>query len=63
MSQPRVPKSSPKGLYIMFSNVIHQAGPLNPPHVPAPCPQVNVIHHAGPLDQPHVPAPCPQVKP
>ena len=57
----------------MFSNVIHHAGPLNPPHVPAPCPQVNpkglyimssnVIHHAGPLNPPHVPAPCPQVKP
>ena len=51
---------------------IHHAGPLNPPHVPAPCPQVlpceglyimfsNVIHHAGPLNPPRVPAPCPQV--
>ena len=29
-----------KGLIPWRSNVIHHAGPLNPPHVPAPCPQV-----------------------
>ena len=57
-------------------NVIHHAGPLNPPHVPAPCPHLSPkptvsssatlkvsFHHAGPLNPPHVPAPCPQVLP
>ena len=34
------PQVKPKGLILWCSKVIHHAGPLNPPLVPAPCPQV-----------------------
>ena len=42
----------------------HHAGPLNPPHVPAPFPTrpLNPPHvpaHAGPLNPPHAAAPSP----
>ena len=56
MSQPRVPKSNPKGLILWGSNVIHHdhhAGPLNPPHVPAPSPsQTLKVSFSGALSDP-----------
>ena len=45
------PRRETKGLISWCFHVIHQAGPLNPPHVPAPCP------HLSPK-----PIPCPSPK-
>ena len=63
MSQPRVPLApkptlcpSPVSPSVTLKVSFHHAGPLNPPHIPAPCPHLS-------LNPPHVPAPCPQVLP